>query len=147
MSDPESEARPQGPVSNLRRRIYLTYRYHGLRTILFRLLTFPLRFTPLSRRLRLRSNAEDQELKRAVRWYRENGRPVDVVIPSYRDADRVRMLVRSISKTVPRGMARVIVTDDCSGPEHVAALRRIRGIDLVLTAEENSGFAANANRG
>ena len=44
-------------------------------------------------------------------------------------------------------MARVIVADDCSGPEHVAALRAIEGIDVLITAEQNVGFAANANRG
>jgi GT2 family glycosyltransferase/glycosyltransferase involved in cell wall biosynthesis len=146
ISETPTDGRPLGPFANLRRRIYLTYRYFGLRTILFRLITFPLRFTPLERRLRLRTHARDQELRRAVDWYREHGRPVDIVIPSYRDAERVRALVRSIAKTVPRGMARVIVTDDCSGPEHLAALRRITGIE-VLAAENNGGFAANVNRG
>jgi GT2 family glycosyltransferase len=147
MSENPTEGRPQGAFSNLRRRIYLTYRYFGLRTILFRAITLPLRFTPLQRRLRLRTHARDQELRRAVTWYREHGRPVDIVIPSYRDAERVRALVRSISKTVPSGMARVIVADDCSGPEHVATLRRIEGIDLLITAEQNGGFAVNVNRG
>jgi GT2 family glycosyltransferase/glycosyltransferase involved in cell wall biosynthesis len=146
MSDNPIEGRRHGPFSNLRRRIYLTYRYFGLRTILFRLITFPLRFTPLQRRLRLRTHARDQELRRAVTWYREHGQPVDIVIPSYRDAERVRTLARSIAKTVPAGMARVIVADDGSGPEHLAALRRIGGIEIVA-AEENSGFAANVNRG
>jgi GT2 family glycosyltransferase/glycosyltransferase involved in cell wall biosynthesis len=147
MSDSPTEGRPQGAFSNLRRRTYLTYREFGLRTLLFRLITFPLRFTPLERRLRLRTHARDQELRRAVIWYREHGRPVDIVIPSYRDAERVRALVRSISKTVRAGMARVIVADDCSGAEHVAALRQIRGIDLLITAEQNGGFSANTNRG
>jgi GT2 family glycosyltransferase/glycosyltransferase involved in cell wall biosynthesis len=146
MTDSPTDGRQHGPLSNLRRRIYLTYRYFGLRTILFRLITFPLRFTPLERRLRLRTHARDQELRRAVTWYREHGRPVDIVIPSYRDAERVRRLVRSIAKTVPRGMARVIVPDDCSGPEHLAALRKINDIE-VISAEENGGFAANVNRG
>ncbi len=132
---------------SLRRRIYLTYKYFGLRTILFRALTFPLRFTPLERHLRLRTHARDQELRRAVRWYAEHGRPVDIVIPSYRDVERVRTLVRSIAKTVKPGMARVIVTDDCSGAEHLAALARIKGIDEIVTSEQNGGFAANANRG
>ena len=147
MSDNPLEGRPQGAFSNLRRRIYLTYRYHGLRTILFRLITFPLRFTPLEHRMRLRSHARDHEVRRSVTWYREHGRPVDIVIPSYRDAASVRALVRSIAKTVRPGMARVIVTDDSSGPEHLAELRAISGIDLLLTAEQNVGFAANTNRG
>ncbi len=107
MSENPLEGRPQGAFSNLRRRIYLTYRYHGLRTILFRLITFPLRFTPLQRRLRLRTHARDHEVRRAVAWYREHGRPVDIVIPSYRDAARVRALVRSISQDgAPRDGAR-----------------------------------------
>jgi GT2 family glycosyltransferase/glycosyltransferase involved in cell wall biosynthesis len=141
------EGRRQGPFSNLRRRVYLTYTHFGLRAILFRLITFPLRFTPLARRMRLRTHARDQEVRRAVSWYREHGRPVDVVIPSYRDAESVQMLVRSIRRTVRRGMARVIVADDCSGEEHLAALRMIEGIDMQVTADRNGGFAANANRG
>jgi GT2 family glycosyltransferase/glycosyltransferase involved in cell wall biosynthesis len=147
MSDNPLEGRPQGPFSNLKRRIYLTYSYFGLRTILFRILTFPLRFTPLQKRMRLRTHAREQEVRRAVTWYREHGRPVDIVIPSYRDATHVRTLVRSIKKTVAAGMARVIVADDCSGPEHLAALRAIAGIDLLIESDENSGFAANVNRG
>jgi GT2 family glycosyltransferase/glycosyltransferase involved in cell wall biosynthesis len=147
MSENPIQGRPQGPFSNLRRRIYLTYTHFGLRTILFRLLTFPLRFTPLERRLRLRTHARDQELRRAVAWYRTNGRPVDIIIPSYRDGERVRKLVRSISRTVQDGMARVIVADDCSGPDHISALRRIKGIDVLITAEQNLGFSANTNRG
>jgi glycosyltransferase involved in cell wall biosynthesis/GT2 family glycosyltransferase len=147
MSENPLEGKPQGPFSNLRRRAYLTYTNFGLRTVLFRLLTFPLRFTPLARWMRLRTHAHDQEVRRAALWYREHGRPVDIVVPSYRDPDRVRALARSIAKTVDRGMARVIVTDDGSGAEHLAALRRIKGVDLVVSSEQNSGFAANANRG
>src|SRR5580692_1469701 len=147
MSDNPLEGRPQGAFSNLPRRIYLTYTNFGLRTILFRAITFPLRFTPLERRMRLRTHAREQEVRRAKIWHREHGRPVDVVIPSYRDAEHVRALVRSIGKTVPRGMARVIVADDCSGPEHLAALRRIDGIEELIEGERNEGFAANVNRG
>jgi GT2 family glycosyltransferase/glycosyltransferase involved in cell wall biosynthesis len=147
MSENPTEGRRQGPFSNLRRRIYLTYSYFGLRTILFRLVTFPLRFTPLERRMRLRTHARDQELRRAVTWYRDHGRPVDIVIPSYRDAERVRALVRSIHQTVRRGMARVIVAEDCSGPEHLVALQQIKGIDVLVTSDQNQGFSANTNRG
>jgi GT2 family glycosyltransferase/glycosyltransferase involved in cell wall biosynthesis len=147
MSENPLEGKPQGPFSNLRRRAHLTYTNFGLRTVLFRLLTFPLRFTPLARWMRLRTHAHDQEVRRAALWYREHGRPVDIVVPSYRDSDRVRALARSIAKTVDRGMARVIVTDDGSGAEHLAALRRIKGVDLVVGSEQNRGFAANANRG
>ncbi|HEY2282791.1 MAG TPA: glycosyltransferase [Solirubrobacteraceae bacterium] len=147
MSPDPIQGRPEGAFSNLRRRVHLTYTHFGLRTILWRLITFPLRFTPLHRRLRLRTHARDQERRRAATWYRAHGMPVDVVIPSYRDAAHVRKLVRSIHRTTPRGMARVIVADDASGPEHLADLRTIDGIDVLVESERNSGFAANVNRG
>jgi GT2 family glycosyltransferase/glycosyltransferase involved in cell wall biosynthesis len=146
-TDDPIQGRPEGAFSNLRRRIHLTYTHFGLRTILWRLITFPLRFTPLHRRLRLRTHARDQERARATTWYREHGAPVDIVIPSYRDAPRVRTLVRSIQRTTSRGMARVIVADDCSGPEHLDALGQIDGIDVLVRSEHNTGFAANVNRG
>ncbi len=130
----------------MRRRIYLTYHYLGWRTLLFRALTFPLRFTPLKHRLQLRTHARDRDMRRAMAWYREYGRPVTIVIPSFRDAERVATLVKSIRKTVPRGMARIVVADDASGPEGLAALRRIAGIEVVA-GSENAGFAANVNRG
>ena len=41
---------------------------------------------------------------------------------------------------------RIIVADDASGPEHLAALRRIEGIEIV-EGEHNAGFSANLNRG
>jgi GT2 family glycosyltransferase len=135
----------KGPLAGLRRRIYLTYRYLGWRTLLFRIATFPLRFTPLKRRLRLRSSSSEDAYRRAVAWYREHGEPVDVVIPSYRDAELVAVLVRSIRATVPDGLARIIVADDASGPENVAALRAIEGIEVV-EGTENRGFATNVNR-
>jgi GT2 family glycosyltransferase/glycosyltransferase involved in cell wall biosynthesis len=136
----------RGPLAGLRRRIYLTYHYLGWRTLLFRVLTFPLRFTPLKRRLRLRSSSSEDAYRRAVAWYREAGVPVDIVIPSYRDAELVAKLVQSIRATVPDGLARIIVADDASGAEGLAALREIAGIE-VIAGHENEGFAANVNRG
>jgi hypothetical protein len=135
-----------GPLAGLRRRVYLTYRYLGWRTLLFRALTLPLRLTPLKHRLRMRSHARDREMRRAMAWYREHGRPVSIVIPSFRDADHVAALVASIRKTVPKGMARIIVADDASGAEHLAALKAIGGIEVVA-GSENEGFAVNVNRG
>jgi len=136
----------RGPFADVRRRVKLTIRYHGWRALLFRIVTFPLRLTPLRHRLRLRSVWGEDALRHAVAWYRENGRPVDIVIPSYRDAEHVTRLVESLRRTVDDGMMRIIVADDAGGPEHVAALRQIEGVQLVL-GEENAGFAANVNRG
>jgi GT2 family glycosyltransferase/glycosyltransferase involved in cell wall biosynthesis len=135
-----------GPLAGFRRRVYLTYRYLGWRTLLFRVLTFPLRFTPLRNRMSLRSRMGHDMYRRALAWYGEHAEPVCVVIPSYRDAERVATLVASIQRTVPRGMAHIVVVDDASGPEHVARLRAIEGIEVV-EGQSNGGFAANVNRG
>jgi GT2 family glycosyltransferase len=140
-------------LSKLRRRIYLTYKYRGPGTVLYRVLTFPLRFTPLKPYLRLEPSVRiDRSL--ALRWYRKHGRPATIVIPSYEDAGHVARLVASIKRTTrtragllgPRDPVRIVVADDASGPEHVAALRRIKGIKVV-EGGENAGFAANVNRG
>jgi GT2 family glycosyltransferase len=140
------EGGPRGQFSDVRRRAALTVRYLGWRTLLFRVLTFPLRFTPLRHRLRLRTEPNAEAIRRALGWYRVNGRPVDIVIPSFRDADHVATLAASIARTVPKGMARVIVAEDAGGPEHLARLLAIKGIE-VIAGEENRGFAANVNRG
>src|SRR5262249_8756831 len=69
----------QGPATGLWRRIVLTVRYHGWRTLLFRVVTFPLRFTPLRHRLALRSAAGHSDFPRAQTWYKRMGTPVSVV--------------------------------------------------------------------
>jgi hypothetical protein len=89
----------------LRRRIYLTVQYHGWRTLLFRALTWPLRFTPLRHRLHVKGRGTEDSYRRSLAWYREHGRPVDIVIPSYRDSERVAALVASIRKTVPAALS------------------------------------------
>ncbi len=140
-------------LAKLRRRIYLTYRYRGPRMLVYRVITFPLRFTPLRPYLQMEPSARiDPSV--ALRWYRQHGRRVTVVIPSYRDATHVARLVRSIRRTTrtwrgllgPRDPVSIVVADDASGPEHLAALRRIKDIELVA-GEQNVGFAANVNRG
>jgi GT2 family glycosyltransferase len=127
------------------RRVVLTYQYHGWRTLALRGVTFPLRFTP-ARRLVLPDSGASVELKRAKAWYRRFGRPVTIVIPSYRDAEHVERAVASIRRTTKAKLVRVVVADDASGPEHLERLRAIRNIQVVA-GERNAGFAANVNRG
>ena len=45
--------------ANLPRRAWLTLRYHGVRETLWRLVTFPLRLTPLGARLGLSARLTD----------------------------------------------------------------------------------------
>jgi GT2 family glycosyltransferase len=139
------EGTSRSGVRGFWRRIMLTYRYRGLGSVIYRALTFPLRFTPAKPLLRLEPRAQ-HDRSAMLAWYRDNGRPVTIVIPSYRDEKRVAALVRSIRRTTHGERVHIVVPDDASGPEHVAALRRIGGIE-VIAGETNSGFAANVNRG
>lgn len=145
MSSSPLDGRRPGRLAGLPRRIYLTYRYRGVRQLLYRMVIFPLRLTPLERVLGL-GVGPGQETIEALRWYKRHGRPVTIVIPSYRDAPLVRQLVSAIRRTTQADRVTIIVADDASGPEHVAALRAIDGIQVVV-GERNAGFSANANRG
>jgi GT2 family glycosyltransferase/glycosyltransferase involved in cell wall biosynthesis len=143
---PSAELAPvDSRMYTIRERIALTYRYRGGWSLAFRALTYPLRLTPLRTRLK-RGRGNRSGVARATRWYRTYGRPVTVVIPSYRDLDHVAALVRSVRSTTRRDRVEIVVCDDASGPEHLAALRAIDGIRVVAGAD-NTGFAANVNRG
>lgn len=126
-------------------RIRLTYRYHGGWSLLYRALTLPLRFTPLRSRLTPRTGRH-ASVAAAERWYRAEGRPVTIVIPSYRDFPELTTLIESLHATTRRDRVRILVCDDASGPDHLASLRTIDGIEVVA-GEINAGFAANVNRG
>ena len=127
------------------RRLALTYRYLGPRELTYRILTFPLRFTPLRKRLKLGAGIESEQ-SRAAAWYREHGRRVAIVIPTYGSPDDLENAIASIRKTTQRDRVDIIVADDASAPEHVERLKRLQDVRLVL-GDKNVGFAANANRG
>jgi GT2 family glycosyltransferase/glycosyltransferase involved in cell wall biosynthesis len=131
--------------ANLPRRAVLTWRHLGPRETFRRAVLFPLRLTPLAPRLGLAARQSDPSAA-ALPWYRREGVPVAVVIPTHGPPGLVAAAVRSIRSTARRRRVRVIVCDDGSAPEHVAALERIRGIELVR-GERQAGFAANVNRG
>ena len=83
----------------LRERIRLTHEYHGGWALAYRMVTFPLRLTPLRRYLDRRPSTGRARRVAARRWYRELGRPVTIVIPSYKDAGDVADLVASLRRT------------------------------------------------
>lgn len=131
--------------ANLPKRAWLTLRYHGVRETLWRLVTFPLRLTPLGARLGLSARLNDPSGP-ARAWYRRNWRPVAVVIPTYGDASLVEAAVRSVRRTTNRRRVRILVADDGSADEHVRRLRALEGVELIEGGEQ-AGFAANCNRG
>ena len=124
-ADLSTDARPSAALAppserryTLRERIMLTYRYHGGPALALRVLTLPLRLTPLRSRLRHGGAATTSAIAAATRWYRANGRPVTIVIPSYgtprglgagRAASAARPIaerVRSSSATTQRSRSR-----------------------------------------
>jgi glycosyltransferase involved in cell wall biosynthesis len=135
----------RGRLTSLPRRAYLTYKRGGISALLSKTLIFPLRLTPLDRVLRLGPGpGSDQAAAR--RWYRHAGRPVTIVIPSYRDTKSLAQLAQGIRMTTDRHRVRIIVADNASGPEHVASLHQIEGIEVVR-CEHTAGFSTNVNRG
>ncbi|MEN3282322.1 MAG: hypothetical protein V7607_3462 [Solirubrobacteraceae bacterium] len=136
-----------GQLANLPRRAWWTLRYEGLRTFAWRVISFPLRFTPLRDRIR-HDAAYAGEYRAAQRWYRRKGRPVTVVVPSYGDPTLTIDAVRSVRKTVDPKRTRIVVVDDGSAAQHQERLQReLAGEAEVILGEEQVGFAANANRG
>ncbi|MDX6671646.1 MAG: hypothetical protein QOI91_2009 [Solirubrobacteraceae bacterium] len=135
----------RGALANLPRRARLTLEYFGPREVLRRVVTFPLRFTPLRHRVGYGVHFGPEAVF-AQLWYRRRGKPVTVVIPTYGDPAEAAAAVTAVRDTTDPKNVRVIVVDDGSAPEHQAALRAIEGAEVVL-GESNAGFAANANRG
>ena len=135
----------KGKLANLWRRGRLTLRYHGRRELALRLVLFPLRPTPLGRRLSHRS-AYGGQAALARKWYRENARPVTAVIPTYGDPALAAKAVASLRKTTRPGQLSIVVVDDGSLPEHHERLRAIEGVEIVVLPE-NRGFAGAANAG
>jgi len=95
---------------SLPRRAWLTLKYLGPREVLVRIVTFPLRPTPLGRRLGYGSSYGPERAK-ARRWYGEHGRPITVVIPTYGDPSVTVKAVKSVRRTTPRQRVRIIVCD------------------------------------
>jgi GT2 family glycosyltransferase/glycosyltransferase involved in cell wall biosynthesis len=133
-------------VAGLPRRAWLTLRYHGVGTFLWRAVTFPLRFTPLRRYVGRDPYAGEH--RGAQRWYARKGRPATVVIPTYGDPTLTIDTVRSVRRTMDANRTRIVVADDGSPPDDQARLEReLEGLAEVVLGDRQAGFAVNANRG
>jgi glycosyltransferase involved in cell wall biosynthesis len=95
----------RGRVADLWRRARLTLKYHGPRELALRLVAFPLRGTPLGRRLG-HGRRYGPETARARHWYAEQGRPVTVLV--HGSAGRVP---RSVRRTTSRRRTRVVAVE------------------------------------
>ena len=134
-------------LASLPRRAWLTLRYHGVGTLVWRIVTFPLRFTPLRHYVR-RDLAFAAEHRAARRWYQRNGRPVTVVIPTYGDPTVTIDAVRSVRRTVDLRRTRIVVSDDGSPAADQQRLSaELSGQAEVILGEWQAGFAINSNRG
>jgi GT2 family glycosyltransferase/glycosyltransferase involved in cell wall biosynthesis len=129
----------------LPRRAYLTIRYRGLWSFVFRAITFPLRLTPLGRHLGLERDRTYSA--QAKRWYAGNWRPVTIAIPHWGAPEQTVQAVNALRRTTHPDRVRIVVADDASPAPHPQRLREaLQGKAEVILAEENGGFAVNANR-
>ena len=132
-------------LGGLPQRAYLTVKHHGWGSLLFRLVTSPLRLIGFERRLAERLKMQTDR-RRARAWYAEHGRPVTIVVPTYGPPDMTIEAVGRLRKTLKRVRASIVVVDDGSPPAYRERLKDLQGADVVL-APENAGFAAAVNRG
>ena len=132
-------------LNDLPRRARLTIQAYGWRTLALRFVTAPLRPFGLERGVRHRM-LERSELKEAQAWYRDHDRPVVVIVPTYGPPDVTFDTVRGLRKTLDASRTRVVVVDDASEAEHRQRLGDLKGVELVLAAE-NAGYSASVNRG
>ncbi|MDP9385902.1 MAG: glycosyltransferase [Actinomycetota bacterium] len=136
----------KGKLADLARRGRLTLEHHGPRELALRIVTFPLRPTPIGARLGYGSKYGSLEAL-ARRWYRRNWRPVTAVIPSYGDPGLAIQAAESLRRTTRRGRLDVVIVDDASpDPAHAARLHEHEGAEIVVL-EENRGFAGAVNAG
>jgi GT2 family glycosyltransferase len=132
-------------LNDLPRRAYLTVKHEGWRELVIRLLTSPLRVVGLERAVRTRLAA--QATRRRVRaWYRREGRPVTIIMPTYGDPATTIDSVNRLRRTLEPGAAVVVVVDDGSDPVHQERLKELEHVELEL-APDNRGYAASVNRG
>jgi glycosyltransferase involved in cell wall biosynthesis len=117
-----------GRLADLWRRARLTLKYHGPRELALRLVAFPLRATPLGRRLG-HGRRYGPEVARARHWYAEDGRPVTVLV--HGSGGRVP---RSARRTTRRARTRVVAVDGgfAGTVRHAAALDG----DIVLLRDD-----------
>ena len=146
MSGSPLDGRRPGRLSGLPRRIYLTLRYRGVRALIYQTVVFPLRLTPLDRLLGL-GPGTGREARAARAWYRAHGRPVTIVIPSYRDAKLVARLVAAIRRTTDSARACGSSSPTTrAAPSTWPRSHGSRG-SRSSRASTNRGFSANVNRG
>ena len=113
------------------RRAWLTLKYLGPGQALLRVITFPLRPTPIGRWLGYGRSYGPERVK-ARRWYREHGRDVTIVIPTYGDPDVTIKCVRSLRRTTDKARTRILVCDDASpNADHRKRLARLRGAEVL----------------
>jgi GT2 family glycosyltransferase/glycosyltransferase involved in cell wall biosynthesis len=129
----------------LPRRAYMTLKHRGIGSFVFRAITFPLRLTPLGRRIGLGSGRT--RALRSRRWYEDNWRPVTVAIPHYGAPEQTVETVRALRRTTDPERVRIVVADDASPTPHPERLASaLDGLAELILGERNAGFAVNANR-
>lgn len=81
-------------------------------------------------------------------WYKQHGRKVTVVIPSYNDFSVLKPCIDSIKATTDPGLVKVIIVDDYCQPSSREQLKELEDDQVsVLYRDKNGGFAKAVNTG
>lgn len=81
-------------------------------------------------------------------WYKNHGKPVTIVIPSYNDVPLLTECVNSISKTVDSKMYNLIIVDDYCQPDNRKKLAKLEAPNVeIIYRAKNGGFAKAVNTG
>lgn len=81
-------------------------------------------------------------------WYKKQGKPVTIVIPSYNDLNVLIPCLESIAKTTDPVKTKVIVVDDYCKEAHRKKMRELENEQVsVIFRQKNGGFAKAVNTG
>lgn len=83
-----------------------------------------------------------------LEWYKNAGRKVTVVIPSYNDEVVLRPCIESLKATTDPEMVKILIVDDYCQPSSHAFLKTLEDDQVsVVYRKENGGFAKAVNTG
>ncbi len=116
--------------ADLPRRAWLTLRYHGGRETARRVLTFPLRLTPLGARLGIAARMDDPSAA-ARAWYRAHGRRTLVIVEHRDDRAAAARTAGAVARSSRQGRVRVALADGARACGRALA-DRAAGEDVVL---------------
>lgn len=88
------------------------------------------------------------DANQAVAWYKDNGKPVSIVIPSYNDYKILKDCIKSIHQFSESDRYQIFIVDDYCQEDNRKLLRKLEDKKTtVIYRKENGGFSKAVNTG